>query len=327
MSGNYYNEFNPFASKWLANLQEADLIPKGVIDTRSITEIKPDELNYAQCHFFAGIAGWPYALQLAGIPSNFPLWTGSCPCQPLSGAGKRRGQEDERHLWPTWFGLIEKCRPAVIFGEQVASKDGREWFCGVRADLESLGYAVGAADLCAAGIGAPHIRQRLFWAARLADANPERRGEARSAESGSGISGGGFQCGLANTAHSKAARFGQFGKHLLGPTGASNFRLGDANSERLEIRTGWRENDSAPQETLTTTERPGAWSNSRSILCRDGKTRRIPTEPALFPLAARLPNRVGALRGAGNAIVPQVAAEFIKAVMGVQVCESSSGRL
>ena len=58
------------------------------------------------------------------------------------------------------------------------------------------------------------------------------------------------------------------------------------------------------------------WAGSEYIYCRDGKERQIPTEPALFPLAHGLPNRVGTLRGAGNAIVPQVAAEIIKAYMG-----------
>src|SRR5690606_30346222 len=87
------------------------------------------------------------------------------PCQPYSQAGARKGDDDPRALWWAWRWLIDQCRPPVIFGEQVASKAGREWLAGVRADLEAMGYAVGAADLCAAGVGAPHIRQRLFWVA------------------------------------------------------------------------------------------------------------------------------------------------------------------
>jgi DNA (cytosine-5)-methyltransferase 1 len=60
---------------------------------------------------------------------------------------------------------------------------------------------------------------------------------------------------------------------------------------------------------------PDAWGQSIGWPCRDGKSRTIPTEPALFPLADGVSNRVGTLRGAGNAIVPQVAAEVIKAFM------------
>ena len=85
----YYNDNDPFAAHWLQNLVSAGLLPAGDVDDRSIMEVTPDDLRrYAQCHFFAGIGGWPYALELAGWPSNRPVWTGSCPCQPFSSAGK-----------------------------------------------------------------------------------------------------------------------------------------------------------------------------------------------------------------------------------------------
>src|SRR5208283_3474462 len=71
--------------------------------------------------------------------------------------------------WPAFFRLIAQCMPPIVFGEQTAGKDGREWLAGVRADLEALGYACGCADLCSASVGAPHIRQRLHWVASLAD--------------------------------------------------------------------------------------------------------------------------------------------------------------
>jgi site-specific DNA-cytosine methylase len=165
---NYYNDNDSFSVKWLKALIAEGLIPKGDVDDRSITEIKPNELDgYTQCHFFAGIGGWPYALRLSGWPEDRPVWTGSCPCQPFSVAGQGKGIEDERHLWPAFRWLIAQKRPATIFGEQVASSDGREWLSGVRLDLETMGYEVGAADLCAAGVGAPHIRQRLFWVAKI----------------------------------------------------------------------------------------------------------------------------------------------------------------
>lgn len=116
----YYNENDPYAAAWLRNLIKAGLIAPGEVDERSIVEIKPSELvGFTQCHFFAGIGGWSYALRLAGWPDNRPIWTGSCPCQPFSAAGKGAGFADERHLWPAWFHLIEQCRPSVIFGEQV----------------------------------------------------------------------------------------------------------------------------------------------------------------------------------------------------------------
>jgi len=161
---NYYNEIDPHAAAWLRTLIERGLIAPGVVDERSITDVQPTDLvGFKQCHFFAGIGGWSYALRLANWPDDRPVWTGSCPCQPFSTAGKQRGTADERHLWPEFARLIDKCQPPVVFGEQVASAAGREWLSTVRLDLEAMGYAVGAADLCAAGVGAPHIRQRLWW--------------------------------------------------------------------------------------------------------------------------------------------------------------------
>lgn len=183
-SFHYYNEHDPKAAAWLRELMKAGLIPEGYVDERSIVDVRADDLRgFVSCHFFAGIGGWAYALRLAGWPDDRPVWTGSCPCQPFSSAGKQKGTEDERHLWPEFRRLIAECAPPVVFGEQVASALGREWYAGVRADLEAMGRVSGCADLCAAGAGedgegwivlrdqaawerialsAPNIRQRLF---------------------------------------------------------------------------------------------------------------------------------------------------------------------
>ena len=179
---NYYNEFDPKAAAWLRELIKAGEIPPGDVDERSITEIDPHELKpkgYTQHHFFAGIGGWAFALQLADWPADRPVCTGSCPCQPFSDAGLGLGVDDPRHLWPAWFRILRVLGPAVVFGEQVASKAALGWLDGVFADLEGEGYACGASDLCAAGIGAPQIRQRLYW---VANASPSGRGALFGAE-------------------------------------------------------------------------------------------------------------------------------------------------
>lgn len=162
----YYNEHDPYAAQWLRNLIDAGHIANGEVDERSVEDVKPSDLKgYAQCHFFAGIGGWSHALRLARWPDDRPVWTGSCPCQPFSTAGKGGGFADERHLWPAWQHLIQQCRPTVVFGEQVASKDGYAWLDLVHTDMEGMGYAFGPVILPAAGFGAPHQRHRIFFVA------------------------------------------------------------------------------------------------------------------------------------------------------------------
>jgi DNA (cytosine-5)-methyltransferase 1 len=164
----YYNEIDPYAAQWLRNLITAGHIAPGDVDERSIEDVSPDDLRgYTQCHFFAGVGGWSYAMRLAGWPDSRPVWTGSCPCQPFSAAGKGGGFADERHLWPAFHHLIAERRPPVVFGEQVATALG--WFDVVAADLEAKTYAVGAFVLPAYVVGAPHERERIFFVAEPCD--------------------------------------------------------------------------------------------------------------------------------------------------------------
>lgn len=276
---NYYNEFDKPTAAWLKQLIAAKLIPPGDVDDRDIRDVTAEDVRgYTQCHFFAGIGGWSYALRLAGWPTDRPVWTGSCPCQPFSIAGNQQGEKDERHLWPEFYRLLAECRPPVAFGEQVAAAAGRKWLAGVRADLESVGYAVGAADLCAASAGAPHIRQRLYWLAHSGGTGLAQRECDR-----------GVQC-EALGAQPRETSIG----------GCNAGRMGESDSGRCASR---RESSTAV----------GCWDSFIATSCIDGKTRRIPVEPAFHPLANGIPARVVRLRGYGNAIIPQVAAEFILA--------------
>jgi DNA (cytosine-5)-methyltransferase 1 len=162
----YYNEHDPDMAAWLRELIKGGQIAPGEVDERSIVDVEPaDTLGFLQQHFFAGIGVWSYALRRAGWPDDRPVWTGSCPCQPFSQAGGKRGFDDERHLWPHFHRLIAQCRPAVVFGEQVASKDADAWIDTLQADLEAMEYAVGAVPFPAAGVGAPNRRDRLYWVA------------------------------------------------------------------------------------------------------------------------------------------------------------------
>jgi len=171
----YYNENDEYAAQWLRNLIDAGHITPGDVDTRSISDVSPDDVRgYDRVHLFAGIGVWDFALNQAGWGSK-QVWTGSCPCQPFSVAGKGDGFSDERHLWPEMHRLIQECNPVTVFGEQVASKDGYSWLDLVQTDLEGTGYTVGAVVAPAAGFGAPHQRHRMYWVAD-ADEHGQRTG-------------------------------------------------------------------------------------------------------------------------------------------------------
>ena len=316
-----YNEIEPHAAAWLRNLIALGELPDGVVDERSIVDVRRDDLaGCDELHFFAGIGVWARAVAEAERASNRrlarPLFTGSCPCQPLSSAGQRKGHVDERHLWPAFHRLIAERRPATIFGEQVASKDGREWMAAVRHDLEASGYAVGTAILPAAGVGAPHLRYRLFF---VADAVSERRTGQRvllRPEEGGWDEG----------------------DILEAAGGSATGELADASSvkcEPIERDCGICRKDDGK---TTSTERLGAdsasgwpgppdsfWSDADWIFCRDGKWR--PIEPQSFPLVDGSAfdlgsggpyegmSRTGMLRGYGNAVVLPVARAFVECAM------------
>ena len=195
----YYNEFDKFAAAWLRQLIEAGHIAPGIVDERSIEDVTPGDLaGFTQCHFFAGIGVWSYALRRAGWPDSRRVWTASCPCQPFSAAGQGVGFADERHLWPAFYHLASQCRPDAIYGEQVASKDAGPWIDLVHTDMEALGYAFGAVPFPSASIGAPHIRDRLYWVALPGNAGLEgwRRVPERADQCIAGA--GGVVSGMAN---------------------------------------------------------------------------------------------------------------------------------
>jgi len=337
----YYNEFDPVAAAWLREMIKLGEIAPGDVDERSITDVHPDDLRgYRQCHFFAGIGGWSYAARLAGWPDDRPLWTGSCPCQPFSVAGKGAGTDDPRHLWPHFFRLIRACRPPVVMGEQVAGKAGYGWLDGVLADLAGEDYAGRGVDIPACAVDAPHIRSRLYWIA-VADAG----GEGRVSSAQTGVCGGeesrgsrhveperlhGVQCPVAHPGGS-----GPRGRPDE-PAGHDGDGTAAGREEGADWASGGDEGDVVDPSGFGRRERwsepelrggrPAAafagirngtfWSGAEWIACHDGKARRA--EPGVPLLAHGVPARVAKWRGFGNAIVPQVAAEVIAAFLDVE---------
>ncbi len=325
----YYNEFNPESAAMIRQFMTDGLIPNGIVDERSITEIDPDELKrYTQCHFFAGIAGWTFALQIAGWPTDRPVWTGSCPCQPFSTAGKQKGKADERHLWPVWFRLIRECRPASVYGEQVAAAVTHEWLDEVATDLESEDYAFGSAIIPACGVGAPHKRDRLWF---VADSRSERIYNKRPPEDTRPKSA------LQNHTREQWVRTNarEYDECIFDVGDTQHTRPhGEqvAGSDTTAICDNTQRQDSTSEFkgasepcNVANTEgillqgcqnRPWQgepWGNSAWIQCPDGKQRLV--EPSIRLLVDGFQHRKPILHALGNAIVPQVAAKFIEATM------------
>ena len=286
MTRAYYNENDPVAAHLMRNLIFDGVIAPGDVDTRSIKDVRPDDLaGYTQCHFFAGGGLWSVAARAAGWPDARPLWTGSCPCQPFSAAGKGGGADDPRHLWPDLYRLVSACRPPVVMGEQVAGAAGYGWFDGVRADLAREDYASRAVDIPACAVDGPHQRNRLYWIAVDDGECARLEGQRRH---------GGGRSGRSGEAGSVAPADGRLCPDADKPVVQGQPPAGEQPFAQQDARSFWAEHE---------------WIISPV----DGKARR--TQPGLPFLVDGVPGRVDLWRICGNAISPVLAAEVIRAFL------------
>jgi DNA (cytosine-5)-methyltransferase 1 len=311
----YYNEIEPNAAAWLRTLIAEGHIAPGHVDERSIVDVRSADLDgYCQVHFFAGIGGWSLALRYAGWPDSDPVWTGSCPCQPFSLAGRRGGFDDSRHLWPDFRRLISERRPAKVFGEQVAS--AADWLRLVRSDLEAMDYAVGAIPIEAASAGADHLRDRFWFVgdrcsqglpigsiAEIERGNVREEGPASPAPSDRGQA-------VADATGERLSRPLARGSDA-GLALAELDRSCDVADGKI-LTDQWQRLREEPQRhDYANAERSDGGGELSWVIGADGKARRVKSGVRL--LAHGVPNRVGLLRGFGNAIDPRPAAAFIKA--------------
>ena len=184
------------------------------------------------------------------------LLTGGYPCQPFSQAGKRRGAEDDRHLWPSMFGIIRTSRPTWVLAENVAGHVtlGLD---EVLADLESEDYAVQPIIVPACAVDAPHRRDRVWIIA-----NSDK------------------QISYEYVADGRISNKKQWCKEIRRQSGF----VYSLDNSKMAPSKWWTKDKSKP----------------RSLLLRDDDG---------------LPERLDRLSALGNAIVPQVAYEIIKAMI------------
>ena len=301
---------------------------------------------------FSGIGGFALACRWAGIETiafceiekyaqrglrkNFPgirifedvrqfpatefrepfLLTGGYPCQPFSQAGKRRGAEDDRHLWPSMFGIIRTSRPTWILAENVAGHVtlGLD---EVLADLEGEDYAVQPIIVPACAVDAPHRRDRVWI---LGNSKRDSEGRAYGSESG----------------RSKRERKDEniIERDEVGRDSGNASReiaMGNAKKRRHGRLCGRNENRELQIPELGNASRKIAFADSNRRRCEKRESERKPlsdfnlesesdgrfwsAEPNVGRVAHGIPRRVDRLRGLGNAIVPQVAYEIIKAMI------------
>ena len=287
--------------------------------------------------------------------NTIDILTGGFPCQPYSVAGKRKGKEDERHLWPEMLRAIREVQPTYVVGENVSgliSWDGGLVFNEVQTDLETAGYEVWPYVLPACAVNAPHRRDRVWFIAYSNNARANNRSETnRNWQTGN--KGWSEQsqpkhwenCSNGITKNTDSIRW------------AGNEWQSQSNEwEQRELST--RDNEPIPTNNgevrnVTYTESEGlqrAYNNAKSfnrlqsestklytgIITNTANYRRqsckeywqnFPTQPPICGRNDGLPTgldnitfpkwRNESIKAYGNAIVPQVAFQIFKAIIEV----------
>ena len=134
----------------------------GYFKTTLFSEIDPFCQKILKKHW-PNVPIIPNVKDINGKEIETDVLVGGFPCQPFSVAGKRKGKEDERHLWPEMFRIIKEARPSIVIGENVPGIINTQMALGqCVSDLESEGYKVQPVVLPACSVNAPHRRYRVF---------------------------------------------------------------------------------------------------------------------------------------------------------------------
>ena len=288
----YYNDNEPFCCEVLRARIADRSLPAGVVDDRDVRTIDPDELReFRQIHLFAGIGGFAHAQKWAGWPEEWSLITGGPPCQPTSVAGAQRGESDDRYLWPEMARLVEGRNPRFVLYENPTGTPELS-LDRVCADLEGQGYEVWSPIvLPACALGAPHRRDRVWIVAHSAGVQRAafKRNEPHRTLQGDG-----------SASHTNGCRRPQ---QICQPKRDNSPDAGDdgATQPLADTLGMWELQPCGLKSDERGWPRNGGW---------------WATEPNVGRVAHGVPARVDRLRALGNAIVPQVAALVMQAIIG-----------
>jgi DNA (cytosine-5)-methyltransferase 1 len=257
--------------------------------------------------------------------------TGGFPCQPFSIAGKQKGTGDDRHLWPEMFRIIKTFKSKFVIGENVKGliniQDGVV-FETVCTDLESEGYEVQAFNIPAAGVGAPHRRERIWILATLGNSelngssttkitrsiietsNNNKKGENATREfEGTSKSRNSQDVANPNTRFSNGTNeeiFSRGQTSNISSTGGGDKDVANSSSEQSHSNdNGQEQREISQQEQIELGGRSGGtlWPSNWEF------------EPDVGRVAHGIPGRVHRLKGLGNSIVPQIAEEIGYAII------------
>jgi len=236
------------------------------------------------------------------------LLTGGFPCQPFSVAGKRLGKADDRAIWPEMLRVIREAQPTWIIGENVAGIVSME-LDNILSDLEGIGYAAWPLVIPACAVDARHRRDRVWIVAHAGHlcgrgwAEPAGAERAEVANDGEDVADA--KCTRPQgqrIAGSVEAGSGSTERPNKPSSLCGNEDVADAYGERGCVRPTGREHASDAGES------PCTWKDEREWFAESGMGR----------VAHGIPNRAHRLRGLGNAIVPQVAEEIIRAITNLR---------
>jgi DNA (cytosine-5)-methyltransferase 1 len=255
--------------------------------------------------------------------NKIDILTGGFPCQPYSLAGKRKGKEDDRHLWPEMLRAIREIRPRWVVGENVfglINWNGGLVFEEVQADLEAEGYEVWAYVLPACAVNAPHRRDRLWFVAYAQSARINRINRNNTSKTGKDwcrndkFNG----CSTLPTTNSDCnGQHGSDGQHEINTSEGGINALNDFDQATMHTNGTSKQGEHLQQKR----KRQFDGSNSRTRIST------WPNFPTQSPICSRndgLPSQLDgitfskwrseSIKAYGNAIVPQVAFEIFKAI-------------
>jgi len=277
-------------------------------------------------------------------PSEPTIIVGGFPCQPFSAAGKRKGKNDNRYLWPEMLRVIREIKPAYVVGENVAgllSMENGRTLERILLDLEDEGYQVEVFVIPACGVGAWHRRDRVWIVAYHTDTGIETMRREREntisrcqdaadpglfrpkecQEQAAGIE----QCGKGDAANTEIPKRQSTGNTWPRGNGFTDLcqDVSDTDNERPQGRECRELPECSSKQFIGQGNSQNDGTNGQPESCLGGVADDVPTrmdgyfsrEPEGIPrVAIGIKDRVNRLKGLGNAVVPQVVYEIFKAI-------------